>query len=458
VKHFLFTGTAAAPDAAATANELSELSLSLVRASMAGAQRSNAQRQKVLEAGRMEEQIRASSAQSGSNSRQTAERTEAVAQDTDRGHAIMEATSVAMQQMSLTVTESATLMREFVERMAEVSKVVGTISEIARQTNLLALNAAVEAAHAGHEGDGFTVIAQEIRVLADRARHSTTEIGDKITGMAASARAAEAAMQIGKEAAEVSIRQSLEVQRSFQAIRDSMQQVQKMSAEVADASNRQIAAGERVSTSMGEIDRMALESTFEADASAEMSMRMVGCAMHVREVLAARSFANRRKLRKVDPDAERLLGQIAQHHDTVGRAMEMLKQECNRSGAVSVYGQVEVQGKTAPCLRFGSVSAAQGNSWVDTVNQRTGCVATIFGRNDVEFIRLSTNVKRPDGHRATGTILNPRGAAIQELKVGSSFQGAVYVLGKPFLAVYEPIFSAERQVIGAYYVGFALAS
>jgi hypothetical protein len=152
VKHFLFTGTAAAPDAAATANELSELSLSLVRASMAGAQRSNAQRQKVLEAGRMEEQIRASSAQSGSNSRQTAERTEAVAQDTDRGHGIMEATSVAMQQMSLTVTESATLMREFVERMAEVSKVVGTISEIARQTNLLALNAAVEAAHAGHEG------------------------------------------------------------------------------------------------------------------------------------------------------------------------------------------------------------------------------------------------------------------------------------------------------------------
>lgn len=458
MKHLFSNGTETAPDAAVTANELSELSFALVEASMAGAQRSNAQRQKVLEAGRMEEQIRGSAGRSGSNSRLTAERTEAVAHDTERGHAIMEATSVAMQQMSQTVTESAALMREFVERMVEVSKVVGTISEIARQTNLLALNAAVEAAHAGHEGDGFTVIAQEIRVLADRARHSTTEIGDRITGMAASARAAEAAMQIGKEAAEVSIRQSLEVQRSFQAIRDSMQQVQKMSAEVADASDRQIAAGERVSIAMGEIDRMALESTFEADASAEMSMRLVGCAMHVREVLASSSFASRRKFRKVAPEAEKLLGQIAKHHGTVAGAMEMLRHECSRSGAVSVYGQMEMQGRMVPCLRFGNSSAADGTSWVDAVNQRTACVATIFGRDDADFLRLATNVKRPDGQRATGTILNPRGAAITQLQAGESFQGAVYVLGKPFLALYEPIFSAGRQVIGAYYVGFALAS
>ncbi len=61
-----------------------------------------------------------------------------------------------------------------------ISSIVGLVGMLARQTNMLALNAAVEAARAGDRGQGFAIIAAEIRALADRSRQSSEEIADLV--------------------------------------------------------------------------------------------------------------------------------------------------------------------------------------------------------------------------------------------------------------------------------------
>jgi len=68
-------------------------------------------------------------------------------------------------------------MNELNEASERIGAIVDVIEGIADQTNLLALNAAIEAARAGDHGRGFAVVADEVRKLAERATHSTGEIG-----------------------------------------------------------------------------------------------------------------------------------------------------------------------------------------------------------------------------------------------------------------------------------------
>ena len=79
--------------------------------------------------------------------------------------------------------------------------------------------------------------------------------------------------------------------------------------------------------------------------------------------------------------------------------------------------------------------------------------ATIFVKNGDEYVRVATNVKKDDGSRAVGTILDPKGKAIEWIKKDQPFYGEADILGKPYITGYEPIRDSSKRVIGIYYVG-----
>jgi methyl-accepting chemotaxis protein len=70
----------------------------------------------------------------------------------------------------------AELILELSEHTQQIGEMIGLIEDIAEQTNMLALNAAVEAARAGEHGKGFSVVASEIRKLADESKQAITKI------------------------------------------------------------------------------------------------------------------------------------------------------------------------------------------------------------------------------------------------------------------------------------------
>ncbi len=88
----------------------------------------------------------------------------------------------------------------------EINNIVGIISGIAEQTNLLALNAAIEAARAGEYGRGFSVVAEEVRKLAEESGHSSRQIAELVSKIQADMHQA---VQAGDESDE-SVRQGKE--------------------------------------------------------------------------------------------------------------------------------------------------------------------------------------------------------------------------------------------------------
>ena len=186
-----------------------------------------------------------------------------------------EAIQTAVQQMNSinqTVQGLSKIVKGLGKRSNEIDQISQVITEIADQTNLLALNAAIEAARAGEYGLGFSVVAEEVRKLAEQSANSAQQISQLIVLIQGETNKAVHSMEVATNEVTAGIRVIHHAGESFKVIENSINEVTTQIQEVS-SSVQQMAAGEdqmaqsiRLITDMSET---VASSTQEVSAATE---------------------------------------------------------------------------------------------------------------------------------------------------------------------------------------------
>lgn len=141
--------------------------------------------------------------------------------------------------------------------------------------------------------------------------------------------------------------------------------------------------------------------------------------------------------------------------DRVRSSIRLLRQESDHLGTPSAGQTITAGGRQANDLVFGNTPQGNNFQMVDDVTSIMDGTATLFSATGDDFVRVSTNVKKDDGSRAVGTVLDPKGPVIAEIRKGLPFYGVVDILGSPYVTGYEPIYMHDNlKPIGIWYVGY----
>jgi methyl-accepting chemotaxis protein len=199
---------------------------------------------------------------------ESAQRVSKIAEDTadaaQTGDATIDRTRNSIAAIRTQVDQIVQHMLALGEKSQQIGGVVDLVSELAEQTNILAINATIEASGAGEWGRRFTVVAEEIRKLADRTAGSAKEIRALIDDVRGAVNTTVMATEIGAKSVDAGSRQFDDATSSFRRIAQLVATTNDATREIELSTKQQTTAVEQVNVAASDTARVTRETEASA--------------------------------------------------------------------------------------------------------------------------------------------------------------------------------------------------
>lgn len=185
-----------------------------------------------------------------------------------------------------TVGETAKKMKRLGESSQKISQVVSLIEEIALKTNLLAINASVEASRAGEQGQGFSVVAEQVGMLAEQSAAATKEIAQIVASIQMETQEVTQAMETGTAQVVDTTRSIESTKKSLGLVLQKSQEINQLMRSISQATVSQANTSQTITGTIQQMTQLSEQSSISSKNIAQSMLETAQVAQKLESTVA----------------------------------------------------------------------------------------------------------------------------------------------------------------------------